>query len=373
MAFANIFIVSSLGGFFLFPIFLLEHGGSKVDIGIIMGVFVLSSVIFRPWISVMIDRIGRKMSYTIGCIITTLLPIVYLLFRGELADFYMPLLLARALHGIGAAICFTGVFTYVADIIPKTRLNEGIGMFGLAGLLGMAIGPIIAEVVIKNFGFSIFFLTTAGLSLFGLLFQLPLPESFGGSEKVKSQHFFSLLRRKKFFTVSVLAFLFGIGLAAFANFISPMAEYRQLSFISSYYISYASGAAITRLFGGRLADRVGERRIMPYGLVLAGLGHWVLIYHGGTEILIIGGILSGIGHGFLFPLLSALAIRNEPIHIRGKITGIVTGGIDAGLFSGAIILGYIGEWVGFRALFFTAGFALMSGLMIYKRAAVDSK
>jgi len=61
--------------------------------------------------------------------------------------------------------------------------------------------------------------------------------------------------------------------------------------------------------------------------------------------------MSGCGHGFLFPCLNSLAIRNEPIDTRGKITGVFTGGIDAGAFVGSIILGYIGQWAGFQVLF----------------------
>ena len=56
MAFANLFIVSSFGTFFLFPLFITSHGGSKSDIGIIMSVFVGSIILgsigqwagFRP-------------------------------------------------------------------------------------------------------------------------------------------------------------------------------------------------------------------------------------------------------------------------------------------------------------------------------------
>ena len=81
--------------------------------------------------------------------------------------------------------------------------------------------------------------------------------------------------------------------------------------------------------------------------------------------LILSGLLSGCGHGFLFPSLNSLAIRNEPIAIRGKITGVFTGGIDAGAFIGAVLLGYIGEWAGFQALFLAAGLALLGGLGIY--------
>jgi dipeptide/tripeptide permease len=66
-----------------------------------------------------------------------------------------------------------------------------------------------------------------------------------------------------------------------------------------------------------------------------------------------------------------LAIRDEPISIRGKITGVFTGGIDAGTFVGSIVLGYIGEWAGFRALFFAAGIALLAGLGAYRLVGME--
>jgi MFS family permease len=119
MSFVNLLTVSSFGMFFLFPFFISNHGGTKSDIGIIMGIFALSAVILRPWISDMIDRIGRKRSYTVGSIIMSSFPLFYLLFQGDLSHFYLPLILIRIFHGIGLAICFTAAFTYIADIIPK--------------------------------------------------------------------------------------------------------------------------------------------------------------------------------------------------------------------------------------------------------------
>ena len=366
MAFANLFTVSSFGSFFLFPLFITDHGGSKADIGIIMGVFALSSVLCRPWVSEMVDRIGRKRSYTIGCLIMSLLSLSYLLFQGDLAHFYLPLVLVRFLHGIGLAICFTSAFTYIADIVPEERLNEGIGMFGITGLMGMAIGPFIAERIIQAYGFSVFFLAATGMATLGLLFHLPLSESYAHMSLKSSQSFLSVLMKRRVMTVSLLSLLFGFGLAASSSFVSPFARELNLAIISPYYISYSLAAIVTRLLGGRLADRLGEYRIIPYALTMTGIGLLLLIFLGGTMILVLSGLMSGCGHGFLFPCLNSMVIRNEPIDIRGKITGIFTGGIDAGAFAGSILLGYIGEWIGFRSLFFAAGLALLTGLGIYK-------
>jgi MFS family permease len=366
MSFASFFTVSSLGAFFLFPLFIKEHGGSKADIGILMGAFALASVLCRPWISEMIDRMGRKRSYTIGCTIMSGLPLTYLLFQGDLSHFYLPLLLVRIIHGVGLAFCFTSSFTYIADIVPEERLNEGIGMFGVTGLSGLAIGPFIAEIIIRDFGFSTFFLAAAGLGALGLLLHLPLPESYVQSSEESSQSFFTVLIRRKTLTVALLAFLFGFGLAAAGSFVSPFAKEKEIAIISLYFLCYSSAAIITRLLGGRLADRVGEERLIPPALILTGGGLFMLIFLGGNVILGLSGFISGCGHGFLFPCLNSLAIRNEPVNIRGKINGVFTGGIDAGAFVGSVILGYIGEWAGFPTLFFAAGLALIIGLGIYK-------
>lgn len=366
MAFSNLFTVSSFGTFFLFPLFIASNGGSKSDIGIIMGVFALSSVLCRPWISDMIDRIGRKKSYTIGCTIMSILPLIYLLFRGNLSHFYLFLILVRIVHGVGLAICFTATFTYIADIVPEERLNEGIGMFGVTGLTGLAIGPVIGEIIITEFGFSVFFLTATGMATLGLMIHLPLSESFVNDSQKSSQSFFTVLAKRKILFVALLAFLFGFGLAATGSFVSPFAKEQGIAFISLYYISYSSAAVLTRLLGGRLADRVGEDRIIPYALTLTGGGLLILMLLGGNSILALSGLMSGCGHGFLFPCLNSIAIRNEPIDIRGKIIGVFTGGIDAGAFVGSIILGYIGQWAGFQALFFAAGLTLFIGFGVQR-------
>jgi len=263
------------------------------------------------------------------------------------------------------AICFTAVFTYIGDIVPRNRLNEGIGIFGITGLIGLALGPVIGEMIIKNFGFNPFFLTASGLAGLGLISHLFLRDFYDNGSGEPELSFFSVLLRKKIFIIGLVALSFGFGLSSTNNFLAPYAQEKRIAFISLFYISYSTAAALTRLFGGKLADRVGEERIIPYALILTGAGFFSLIFLEGNMIFILSGFLSGCGHGFLFPSLNALAIRNEPPHLRGKITGVFTGGIDTGAFLGAIALGFIGDWLGFKALFSIAGLAPLIGLVIY--------
>lgn len=366
--FANLALVSSFAAFFLFPLFILDRGGNDRDIGIIMGIFALASALCRPWVAEMIDRIGRKRSYSIGCIVMTLLPLLHLLLKGPLADHYSLLLALRIGHGIGLAICFTSVFTFVIDLIPVKRLNEGIGIFGTSGLIGLAVGPLLTEPILLQYGFAAFFLTCSGLAATAFILHLPVPDQHRllSRGSAPSMSFFALLKTRKMLISGGIALLFGVGLAATGNFIAPFAQSKNLSYVSLYFFAYATAAVATRVFLGRLADRVGENQIIPWGLGIAAGGLVLVPLVHNNLLLLMVGFLFGIGHGLLFPALNAMAIRDEPYAARGKVTGIFTGGIDSGAFIGALILGFIGDLSGYTGLFLGAALIVSAGHLLLR-------
>ncbi len=366
MAVANLAFQSSFSVFYLFPLFVTGHGGDQADIGIIMGAFSLASVLCRPWISDMIDKIGRKRSYVFGLLIMTLLPLAYLPFSGRLYDFYLPLVLVRVVHGVGFAICVTAAFTYIADLLPRDRLSEGLGMFGISGLIGVALGPAIAEMIIDRVGFGHLFVVASAMSLVGLIVQFPVKETYAHVLRPAESSFFLVLQKRRVLIVAVVALLFGIGLAAVNGFVSPYASERRITLISLYYVSYSTAAILIRIVGGRTTDRLGEDRIIPYGFLLMGTGLLAMVFIRTNIMLFVCGFLTGSGHGLLYPSLNARAIRGEPQAVRGKITGAYTGSIDGGSFIGSIILGYIGEMIGLQALFLAAGAAVITGLIAFR-------
>ena len=373
MALANLCHTASFSAFFLLPLYILEHGGNQGDIGVVMGIFALASAISRPWVAEMIDRIGRKRSYTLGSILMVVSPFLYLGIHDPLGSAYLPFLLLRALHGVGLAICFTSVFTFMADILPRDRLNEGIGMFGISGLIGIAIGPVFAEIMLEPFGFSGLFIVAGILSGISLIIHQPLKESAPtGEEESDPTTFFGLFRREKFIVVGLISLLFGVGLAGSGNFVAPLAEERNLGYISFYFFCYSGGAITIRFINGWLSGKFGENRILPCSIVLYMAGLFLLPLAYNQAVLCVAGVLSGIGHGLLFPLLNTMAVRDERASIRGKATGIFTGGIDSGIFAGSLILGYIGDWFGLNVLFLCAGLSMTIALIIFRFRRPDS-
>jgi len=368
MALANLCHTASFSAFFLLPLYVMEQGGSQGDVGIVMGVFSMASALCRPWISSMIDRIGRKRSYTLGSILMVVSPLLYISLHDPLGAYYPLFILLRLAHGVGLAICFTAVFTFMADILPQDRLNEGIGMFGISGLLGIAIGPVLAEATLARYGFPGLFLVAGALAGTALVAHQPLKESHTRQvATIENQvSFFDLLRREKFIIVGLLALMFGVGLAATGSLVAPLAEERGLGYISIYFFCYSGGAIAVRFIGGKLADEVGERTILPYSILLYIAGIFILPFTYNPSMLCVAGVLSGVGHGLLFPLLNTMAVRNEPGDLRGKATGIFTGGIDTGIFAGSLILGYIGDWFGLNVLFVCAGLSMATAFIIFR-------
>ncbi len=368
MALANLCHTASFSAFFLLPLYVMEQGGGQGDIGMVMGIFAMASAVCRPWISSMIDRIGRKRSYTLGSILMVVAPLLYTTLHDPLGADYPLFILLRLVHGVGLAICFTAVFTFMADILPRDRLNEGIGMFGISGLLGIAIGPVLAEATLARYGFPGLFLVAGALAGTALLAHQPLKESHTRQITADDNHisFFSLLRREKFIVVGLLSLMFGVGLAATGSFVAPLAEERGLGYISVYFFCYSGGAIAIRFVGGKIADEVGERTILPYSILLYIAGIFMLPFTYNPFILWIAGALSGIGHGLLFPLLNTMAVRDEPGDLRGKATGIFTGGIDTGIFAGSLILGYIGDWFGLNVLFVCAGLSMATAFVVFR-------
>ena len=358
---ANFFNVASLGAFFLFPLFIIDRGGSKADIGIMMGIMTLSSVLARPWISPMVDKIGRKKSYFIGTLGNTIIPVIHIVFQGELSSFYIPLVAVRILHGMSIGLCFTAGITYVSDIVPKERLNEGLGMFGVTALVAMAVGPSIAEPIIQNFGFNAYFVTVSILASGALLLQFFIPETFiPPFSKEKQVTFFQVLKRKKVLAIAIVALFFGAGLATQGSFVSPYVAFLGLPNISIFFIAYSTAAVITRILGAKLADRVGEATLLPWSFVINALGYLALIWITNSWQLALAGFITGCGHGMIFPSLNALAVRDEPIEIRGKISGTFTGAMDGGMFAGSFLMGFIGDGFGFTPIFIATAAILLT-------------
>ncbi len=361
---SGLLLTTGIGVFYLFPLYVLDLGGSKSDIGILMGIMSLSAVALRPWTSGLVDHLGRKGSMALGCLLMTSVSIAHLFFKGDIGQLYPVLVVLRLLFGTGVALGIIASLTLAADLAPVSRLNEGLGIFGVMPLMGIAIGPVVGERIIHRWGFDAMFLAAAVFFTVGFFFLLPLRDDFSRPVGGARAGFMETLRIGLVWRMAIICLCFGVAFAAHGGFVAPFAEAGALS-VSAYFVSYSTAAVISRLFGGKLADRFGERRLIPVSLAIAGTGFVCLIQVTSTMGLAGTGFVAGLGHGLLFPSLIALTIRPIAAGNRGKVTGILTGGVDAGLFIGSFTMGQLGEFYGFPAIFAMAAATIFVGLGMF--------
>jgi MFS family permease len=124
-----------------FAAFLVELGADEVRIGLVIGVGSIGSLILRPFVGVLMDRIGRRPLIHAGNIINVLSAGLYL--TVDSLSWWVYAL--TIVHGMAEAVLFTALATYGADIIPEDRRTEGLALFGVSGQLPIALGGLIGD------------------------------------------------------------------------------------------------------------------------------------------------------------------------------------------------------------------------------------
>ena len=136
--------------FIYLPVYLEDLGASKPMIGWIMGTAMISSLISRPIIGTRLDISGRRAVLAFGGSLQALACFLYLTIDQLGPWVYV----VRALHGIGIGTIFSSFLAIASDIVPVERRTEGLAIWGMWGLLPMAIGPKMTETLIEGWGFS---------------------------------------------------------------------------------------------------------------------------------------------------------------------------------------------------------------------------
>jgi len=135
------------------------------------------------------------------------------------------------------------------------------------------------------------------------------------------------------------------------------------------YGLYISGIYVFSLAGGWLSDRIlGQQRAVLIGGVVIALGHFTMaIPH--TFTFYIGMLIIVLGTGLFKPTMSSmvgLLYSNDTSARRDAGFSIFYMGINVGAFIGQIIVGFLGEHIGWHYGFAAAGIFMLLGLIQFK-------
>jgi MFS family permease len=345
--------------FVVFPLHLAELGASTARIGLLIALEPTAAVLVRPALGGLMAERGRGWILRVGGALNIVAVALYVL----VDDLGAAMAAVRILHGIGIGALFTTFFTYAADISPVTRRTEGLAVFGISGILPAALAPVLGEELVLQSGFPAMFVAAIGFSVASLVLTWRLHEPEPVAGETDSHGFWGIAAERSRFGVWLTAFAFSLAMSSYVTFLEPYAHEKGFQRASIFFLAYSLAAVMLRTFGRTLPDRIGPRRMLVPALASLGAGLYLVARLDAFAGLGVAGLLCGMGHGYLFPILSSMAIEGTDRHRRGSAMSFFTAVFDLGQMVGPLALGVVAEAAGYPAMFLTALAAVAGSLV----------
>jgi MFS family permease len=367
------FILLALSNFFLFvgfqmllptlPVFVSEHGGNSTEVGLVVGILTLSAVLIRLFAGAALDTIGRKLIFIVGNVI------ILLAMGGYTwsATVFMILLL-RFVHGIGWGITTTTYGAIASDLIPITRRGEGMGYFGLGTTLAMALGPFVGIWLMKNYSFSVLFISTFLSTLFSFIctqfISIPSSEIVVSDDKPSASLLSRLVERQALFP-SLLVLLLGVTYGGIVSFITLFGKEAGIGNVGWFFLLNALSVFVIRPISGKIFDKKGHFWVLFPGAFFTITGLLLLSYSTSMQLLILAAIFYGIGFGSIQPSLQAWTIHRTAPNRRGAANATFYNAFDLGIGGGGMILGAIAARTNYAHMYRYSILLLVVYIVIY--------
>lgn len=358
---ANAFSDLSANLFIHFPGLLRDLGAGEALIGAIASVAVLVSVVFRPGVGQAMDRRGRLPIVRVAAVVRVVATVSFLTIGGIGPWVFV----VRAVHGLSTAVVFTGLFTYANDLMPPERRTQAIALFGLSGMIPGMFGPATGDVILHRFGYSGLFVTMALLDVVALMVIRTMKPLVKTGSFAQRLGFRKVVAVPGLRSVWVMTLSFGLVFSGLQTFMRTFVDTNRVGTVGLFFFAYSATAATLRLFMSWAPDRLGYKRVMYPVILCQAVGLFLLSGVSTVPRFVVGAMLTGAGHAFLFPVLARLAVERSPAEDRGSATGIFTAMFDLALLVGAPTLGLLVESRGYAAMYATLGAIVLVAASVF--------
>jgi predicted MFS family arabinose efflux permease len=348
--------------FLHFPGFLNGIGASDVEIGFLFGLTGFTAILARPPIGRAMDTRGRRGVILLGNAIHVSAIGLYLC----ISQLGPALYGIRIAHGIAEAMLFTALFTYAADCVPAARRTEGLALFGVSGMLPIALGGLLGDLILRGAGYTALFSAACGFAVLSLLLSLPLRDvPRGETEEERSRGFWAALTQRDLLPIWWITFVFALAVAAVFTFVKRYVDETGLASVGGFFSAYSGAAILLRLTLGWLPDRIGPKRVLFPALAAVAVACCLLAAATDAHQVIVAGTLFGLGHGFAFPVLFGILVTRARAADRGSAMGIFTALFDVGILVGGPLVGALIMGAGFGAAFAVTAGIVAAGTLVF--------
>lgn len=326
------------------PMYVVHLGGDEAAAGLVTGLFTLTAMIVRPVSGWALDVYGRRAVLVLG----TVFCLALILAQAWAATLGM-LIVLRMVNGLGFGFATTAGGAIAADLVPRSRLGEGMGFYAVTMGLPLGIAPAIGLWLAGRGQFSALFwlaaMVTAVSLVLALLVRVPRPavvRTVGARARI-----FSMFERTAVFPSGLMFLLissFGLILALLALF----ARERDIGSVGAWFTLYAVVLTLSRALAGRASDRFGYAETAAVGFGFAVVGLLVMASAHSVWVLLLSAVVYGIGYGTAQPSLQAMLVSRVPAARIAAATaffflaydlGTTVGSVGGGLLAGLLGLG----------------------------------
>ena len=325
------------------PIYLSRSGSTEAEIGILMGIFTLSSLVLRPFVGRALLRIPEKNFMIGGALFYAFASIAYLL-----TPPFWPFLIVRVIQGIGYAFFQTASFTLIANVSSEAHRGQSLSYFVLAFNISGALAPPLGMFLITHFSFTLLFLVCLGLSLCSLFITNKL-----GRRQVAPLHDVSIedgfFLSRKALPTSIIGFFSFFIWAALTAFFPLYAIANEVTNPGFFFTTMAIMVIMGRVLGGRILDLYSKEKIILPCLITYIISMVVLAFSKTLPMFILVAMIYGIGAAFLFPTLVAYTL--DRAGCSGPAMGTFYAITDLGMTLGPVIMGIVTHSTSYPIMF----------------------
>jgi len=362
------FIAACIGNFLLFfafyllvpifPLYLIdEHAASKSLIGILLASYTIAALLIRPFAGFVLDMVYRKPIYLVAFLLFVVTFVGY-----PIANSIGLFLFFRILHGFTFGFVTTAGNSLIVDVTPAERRGEGLGFFGVANTIAMAVGPMTGLYLHDYYSYDVIFYTAIGSGLVGFIFASMIKaenKSSKTSQPIAWDRFFLF----KGFNAGFALLLMGIPYGMIVTYIALYGrEIGIKSGIGLFFSFMAVGLTISRFFSGRLVDQGKLVPVITWGTALSLLSFLMLaalkLIDNNHIVLImfyVVSLLMGVGYGLIFPAYNTLFVNLAPNNRRATASSTYMTSWDIGIGLGLISGGWLADSGGGLSLAYLAG------------------
>lgn len=327
--------------------------GDRIAVGIVSGAFAVASLLMRPFSGRLTDRRGRRSALLLGATISVVAAVGHLA-----ADTLEILIVMRLLLGVGEALFFVAGLAAATDLAPPNRRGEAISLVSLSLYLGIAIGPVLGELVLNGWDYAAVWIVTAALYVASVGLSWIVPETLERSEEPPGggpprKH---PLIHPRGIVPGLLALCGVWGMGPFFTFVPLLVDDLGLGSSGPYFGVFAIVVVILRFFGARLPDRIGAARLSGTAFILTTIGLLTSGLAVGEAIpvaagLFVGTTLFGAGVAFTLPAIMAMAVAGIRPDERGAVVGTAGLFVDVAFGLSPAVLGFVATVTDYPATF----------------------